>query len=52
MVSDAEASLAQLDIARMALGCSSLAKKGSMKINKLGSKSDHKREKKELRKTT
>lgn len=40
-VSDAEANLAQLDIAGMALGGSSLVKKGAMKINKLGSKSDH-----------
>ncbi|WP_145046721.1 hypothetical protein [Paenibacillus xylanexedens] len=40
-VSDAEASLAQLDIAGMALGGSSLVKKGAMKINKRGSKSNH-----------
>ncbi|WP_162248971.1 hypothetical protein [Paenibacillus sp. Root52] len=40
-VSDAEANLAQLDIAGMALGGSSLVKKSAMKINKLGRKSDH-----------
>lgn len=39
--SAAEANLAQLDIAGMALGGSSLAKKGTMKINKSGTKSDH-----------